>query len=108
MCLHCSYFDSNNISGTLFLPFVSPSNSSLRLVSLINNNITNLIPSNESSSLLSESNLQRLELLFLGGNPICKDSKKSEILRLVCRFNVSSPIEGKYIQALYEIASGII
>jgi hypothetical protein len=93
--LNCSYFDSNIISGTLTLPNVFASNSSMRMISLINNNITDLIPSNDSSSLLSESNLQKLELLFLGGNPVCKDSHKNAMLRMVCRYNRTSPIYGK-------------
>lgn len=96
MCLICSYLDSNNISGLLVLPYVSPINSSLRLISLINNNITNLQPSIQIDSLLSNSSLQISQLLFLGGNPICNDSRTSELLRMVCRFNRSSPIEGKY------------
>jgi len=89
-----SYFDSNNISGVLTFPFVSTTTSLLRLVSLVNNNITDLRPSTESLSLFSESSLRISDLVFLGGNPVCKDSRKSDLLRIVCRFNKSSPIEG--------------
>jgi hypothetical protein len=96
MCLICSYLDSNNISGLLVLPYVSPINSSLRLISLINNNITKLQSSIQIDSLLSDNSLQISQLLFLGGNPICHDSRTSELLRMVCRFNRSSPIEDLY------------
>jgi hypothetical protein len=96
----CSYFDSNLISGVLAFPYVSTTDSLLRLVSLVNNNITELQPSTESLSLFSEPSLQISELVFLGGNPVCKDSHKSDLLRMVCRFNISSPIEGKHISFL--------
>jgi hypothetical protein len=96
--LHCSYLDSNNISGVLILPNIFTSNSSLRLISLINNNITMVLPSNDSSSLLSASNLQRLELLFLGGNPVCKNLQSNAMMQVMCRFNRISPLEGKHIQ----------
>ena len=91
----CSYFDSNNISGTLTFPYISTTSSLLRLISLINNNITDLKPSTVSPSLFTEASLQISDLVFLGGNPICQDSHKSDLLRIVCRFNKSSPIEGR-------------
>lgn len=96
----CSYFDSNNISGTLTFPYISTTSSLVRLISLTNNNITDLQPSTVSPSLFTEESLRISDLVFLGGNPICKDARKSDLLRIVCRFNKSSPIEGRPLKLL--------
>jgi len=93
------YFDSNNISGTLTFPYISTTSSLVRLISLTNNNITDLQPSTVSPSLFTAESLQISDLVFLGGNPICKDARKSDLLRIVCRFNKSSPIEDPYTKS---------
>lgn len=103
VCFVCRILDSNNITGVLNLPNISCQHSSIKLISLLHNKITHLIPSNNTASCFSETYLLSTDKLFLAGNPICNDRLyKTELLRKVCRFNESSPIEGNYCQPLLE------
>jgi len=105
----CRILDFNNITGDLQLPNISCQNSTIKLISLLYNNITNFYPSNDTSSCFSESRILSDNKIFLGGNPICTNqSPQTRVLQLVCRFNASSPIiEGNHCQNLpsYRLSS---
>ncbi|KAG0577173.1 hypothetical protein KC19_5G136300 [Ceratodon purpureus] len=76
--------DGNFISGTLNLQSLQTT-SGLQLISLVNNNITDvLFPA--TITLQSASNLTTLSNLFLGGNPYCSDPQ-ADLLLQVCRSN---------------------
>ncbi|KAG0591899.1 hypothetical protein KC19_1G210300 [Ceratodon purpureus] len=83
-------YASNNRYRSLQLPHVALFNSSLTEIILVNNNIVSInYPSDPGH--FSPSNLEISNLLFLGGNPLCK-SIENILLSTICRMNKLSPL----------------